>query len=177
WAYIDLGRWDDALEAAAEAADLAEANHMELVAGAADLIAATVLALRTDSAAARRRADPVLAHADLAGSGLLAARARRALGGAALADGSHLQAFHPAAPTVQRGRRARPQHLLLPGRSRSRHCRGPRRPADGRTRRPGAGAQPSRRTGFSPAEPAHRPGAGHSRRPGRGRSPFRQGAL
>ena len=93
WAYIDLGRWDDALEAAAEAADLAEANHMELVAGAADLIAATVLALRTDSAAARRRADPVLAHADLAGSGLLAARARRALGVAALADGSHLQAF------------------------------------------------------------------------------------
>jgi DNA-binding CsgD family transcriptional regulator len=35
----------------------------------------------------------VLARADLAGSGLLAARARRALGVAALADGSHLQAF------------------------------------------------------------------------------------
>src|SRR6476661_2623848 len=65
WAYIDLGRWDDALEAAAEAADLAEANHMELVAGAADLIAATVLALRADAVAARRRADPVLARADL----------------------------------------------------------------------------------------------------------------
>jgi DNA-binding CsgD family transcriptional regulator len=93
WAYIDLGRWDDALEAAAEAADLAEANHMELIAAAADLIAATVLALRADSAAARRHADRILAHSDLAGSGLLAARARRALGIAALADGSHLQAF------------------------------------------------------------------------------------
>jgi len=93
WAYIDTGRWDDALEAAAEAADLAEANHMELIAAAADLIAATVLAMRADSAAARRYADRVLAHADLAGSGLLAARARRALGIAALADGSHLQAF------------------------------------------------------------------------------------
>src|SRR5580692_3545409 len=93
WAYIDLGRWDDALQAAAEAADLAEANQMELVAAAADLIAATVLAMRADSAAARRHADRVLAHADLAGSGLLAARARRALGIAALADGSHLQAF------------------------------------------------------------------------------------
>ena len=93
WAYIDLGRWDDALQAAAEAADLAEANHMELIAAAADLIAATVLAMRADSAAARRHADRVLAHADLAGSGLLAARARRALGIAALADGSHLQAF------------------------------------------------------------------------------------
>ena len=93
WAYIDLGRWDDALEAAAEAADLAEANQMELIAAAADLIAATVLAMRADSAAARRRSDRVLVDADLAGSGLLAARARRALGIAALADGSHLQAF------------------------------------------------------------------------------------
>jgi DNA-binding CsgD family transcriptional regulator len=93
WAYIDLGRWDDALEAASEAADLVEANHMELVAAAADLIEATVLAMRADSAAARRHADRVLARADLAGSGLLAARARRALGVAALADGSHLLAF------------------------------------------------------------------------------------
>jgi DNA-binding CsgD family transcriptional regulator len=93
WAYIDLGCWDDALAAAAEAADLAEANQMELIAAAADLIAATVLAMRGDSAAARKHADRVLANADLAGSGLLAARARRALGIAALADGSHLLAF------------------------------------------------------------------------------------
>ena len=93
WAYIDLGRWDDALQAAAEAADLAEANHMELIAAAADLIAATVLAMRANSAAARRRADRALANADLAESGLLVARARRARGIAALADGSHLLAF------------------------------------------------------------------------------------
>jgi DNA-binding CsgD family transcriptional regulator/tetratricopeptide (TPR) repeat protein len=93
WAYIDLGRWDEALEAAAEAADLAEANQMELIAAAADLIAATVLAMRADSAAARRHADRALANADLAKSGLLAARARRARGIAALADGSHLLAF------------------------------------------------------------------------------------
>jgi len=93
WAYIDLGRWDDALQAAAEAADLAEANHMELVGAAADLIAATVLAMRADSAAARRHADRALANAELAESGLLAARARRARGIAALADGSHLLAF------------------------------------------------------------------------------------
>jgi DNA-binding CsgD family transcriptional regulator len=93
WAYIDLGRWDDALLAAAEAADLAEANQMELIAAAADLIAATVLAMRADSAAARRHADRVLANAELAESGLLTARARRARGIAALADGSHLLAF------------------------------------------------------------------------------------
>ena len=93
WAYIDTGRWDEALGAAAEAADLAEANQMELVAAAADLIAATVLAMRADSGAARSHADRALASADLAESGLIAARARRALGIAALADGRHLLAL------------------------------------------------------------------------------------
>ena len=93
WAYIDTGRWDEAQEAAAEAADLAEANEMEFVAASADLIVATVLAMRADSGAARRHADRALANADLAESGLIAARARRALGIAALADGSHLLAF------------------------------------------------------------------------------------
>ncbi|HEY4463018.1 MAG TPA: LuxR family transcriptional regulator, partial [Streptosporangiaceae bacterium] len=93
WAYIDTGRWDEAQEAAAEAFDLAEANQMELVAASADLIAATVLAGRADTGAARRHADRALAHADLAKCGLVTARARHALGMAALADGNHLQAF------------------------------------------------------------------------------------
>jgi DNA-binding CsgD family transcriptional regulator/tetratricopeptide (TPR) repeat protein len=93
WAYIDLGRWDDALEASAEAADLAEANQMGLVAASADLISATVLALRGDSAAARRHAGRALATTDPAESGLIGARAQRALGIAALADGSYLLAF------------------------------------------------------------------------------------
>ena len=93
WAYIDTGRWNEAQEAAAEAADLAAANQMELIAAAADLIAATVFALRADSGAARTHADRTLADADLAESGLVAARARRALGIAGLADGSHLLAF------------------------------------------------------------------------------------
>jgi DNA-binding CsgD family transcriptional regulator len=93
WAYIDAGRWDEALDVAAEAADLAEAKHMELVAASTDLIAATVLALRGDFDAARRHADRALATVDPAECGLVAARARRALGAAALADGSHLQAF------------------------------------------------------------------------------------
>ena len=93
WAYIDTGRWDEAQEAAAEAADLAEANQMELVAASADVIAATVLALRGDSGAARKHAARALAAVDPAECGLVAARARRALGVAALADGSYLQAF------------------------------------------------------------------------------------
>ena len=93
WLYIDTGRWDEAQEAAAEAAGLAEANQMELVAAAAGLISATVLALRADSGAARTHADRALASVDPAESGLVAARARRALGIAALAEGSHLRAF------------------------------------------------------------------------------------
>jgi DNA-binding CsgD family transcriptional regulator len=93
WAYIDTGRWDDALDVAAEAASLAEANQMELVAASADVITATVLALRADSSAARRHAARALATVDPAECGLVAARARRALGVAALTDGSYLQAF------------------------------------------------------------------------------------
>jgi DNA-binding CsgD family transcriptional regulator/tetratricopeptide (TPR) repeat protein len=93
WAYIDAGRWDEAEEAAAEATDLAEANQMGLVAAAADTIAATVLALRGDSGTARGHADRALGTAKPAESGLITARARRALGIAALADGSHLLAF------------------------------------------------------------------------------------
>jgi len=93
WAYIDTGRWDEAQEAAAEAAGLAEANQMELVVASADTIAATVLALRGDSGAARKHADRALATARSAESGLIAARARRALGIAALAGGDHLLAF------------------------------------------------------------------------------------
>jgi DNA-binding CsgD family transcriptional regulator len=93
WAYIDTGRWDEALEVAAEAAGLAEANHMDIVAASADVITATVLALRAGSAAARRHAARALAAVDPAECGLVDARARRALGVAALADGSYLPAF------------------------------------------------------------------------------------
>ena len=93
WAYIDTGRWDEALDVAAEAADLAEANHMDIVAASAEVITATVLAMRGDSGAARRHAARALATVDPAECGLVAARARRALGVAALADGSYLQAF------------------------------------------------------------------------------------
>ena len=93
WAYIDTGRWDEALEVAAEAVGVAEANNMEIVGASADAITATVLALRADADAARRHAARALTTVDPAECGLVAARARRALGVAALADGSYLQAF------------------------------------------------------------------------------------
>jgi DNA-binding CsgD family transcriptional regulator len=93
WAYIDTGRWDEAQEAAREAADTAEASHMDIVAASADAITATVLALRADSAAARWHAARALAAVDPAECRLVAARARRALGVVALADGSYIEAF------------------------------------------------------------------------------------
>jgi DNA-binding CsgD family transcriptional regulator len=93
WAYIDTARWDEALDVAAEAAGVAEASHMEIIAASADVITATVLALRADSGAARWHAARALATVDPAECGLVAARARRALGVAALADGSYLEAF------------------------------------------------------------------------------------
>jgi DNA-binding CsgD family transcriptional regulator len=93
WAYIDTGRWDEALDVAAEASGVGEANNMELVAASADVITATVFALRGESGAARWHAARALAAVDPAECGLVAARARRALGVAALVDGSYLQAF------------------------------------------------------------------------------------
>ena len=93
WAYIDTGRWNEALEVAAEAAGVGQANNMELVAASADVITATVFALRGESEAARWHAARALAAVDPDECGLVAARARRALGVAALADGSYLQAF------------------------------------------------------------------------------------
>ena len=136
WAYIDTGRWDEAQEAAAEAAGLAEANQMELVAAAADMIAATVLALRgrlrrgpqaCRQGARHRQSSRKRTHSRPGPAGPRHRRPRRRQPPSCL---------RAAPPAVQRGRRACPQHLLLPGRGRSRRCRGPRRPADGRTRRP-----------------------------------------
>jgi DNA-binding CsgD family transcriptional regulator/tetratricopeptide (TPR) repeat protein len=93
WLYLDTGHWDEALAAAAEAAELADASQMGVVAASADAISATVLALRADSAAARGQAERALAAAGPAENGLIAARAWRALGVAALAEGRHLSAF------------------------------------------------------------------------------------
>jgi hypothetical protein len=70
-----------------------QANNMELVAASADVITSTVLALRGESGAARWHAARALATVDPDECGLVAARARRALGVAALVDGSYLQAF------------------------------------------------------------------------------------
>jgi len=93
WAYTDTGRWDDALVVCAEATDLAEAYQLDIVAAFADVTAATVLAMRADSATARARTTRALARIDPAHTLGVTARARHALGLAALADGDHLVAY------------------------------------------------------------------------------------
>ena len=177
WAYIDTGRWDEALEAAAEAAGLAEANHMDIVAASADVITATVLAMRADSAAARTARRPGAGHRRPSRM-----RAGRRPGPACPRHRSPRRrqlppSVHPAPRAVRRGRHAPAQLRLLPGRGRPRRRRGPRRPADGRTRRhrathsaistewplPGSSSSPPAPAASSPARPV--------------RSLFRQGAF
>ncbi len=93
WACIDSGRWDEALAAAAEAADAAAAYKMEFVAASADLSTATVLAMRGH----HDQVPPLLARAlsavDPAEYHSVAARARHAAGIAALAEGGYLTAY------------------------------------------------------------------------------------
>ena len=92
WASLDAGRWDYALAVADEAADLAAAYRMSMVAASSDLIAATILALRGEAADARDRAGDVLRD-DTERSASVEARARHALGLAATAEGKHSAAF------------------------------------------------------------------------------------
>ena len=174
WAYIDTGRWDEAQEAAAEAADLAEANHMDIVAASADVITATVLALRADSGAARRHA----------GQGARQRRSRRKRtsrrpgpAGPRYRGSRRRQlppSVHPAPRAVQRGRHAAAQLRLLPGGGRSRRCRGPRRPADGRIRRHRARTQPPRRNGLCPGSSSSSPAPAASSPTRPGQEPISQ---
>jgi DNA-binding CsgD family transcriptional regulator len=92
WACVDAGRWDDALEAAAEADDLAAAYQMRIVAASSNLITGTIMAARGESAWARDHIARALAR-DTEQSRSVVARARHALGIAALADGDYVVAY------------------------------------------------------------------------------------
>ena len=114
WAYIDTGRWDEALDVAAEAAGIAEANNMEIVAASADVITATVLALRADCGGARWHAARALATVDPAECGVVTARARRASASRLSPTGATCKRS-PSSRAVQRGRRTAAQLRLLLG--------------------------------------------------------------
>ncbi len=93
WACIDTGRWDEALAASREAADLAAAYKMEAVAASADLATAIVLAMRGGHDQVRPLVANALATIDAAEYRGFAARAWHAAGIAALAEGSYLTGY------------------------------------------------------------------------------------
>jgi DNA-binding CsgD family transcriptional regulator len=93
WACIDTGRWDEALAASREAADLAAAHGMEAVAASAGLAAATVLAVRGAHDQVHPMVAGALATIDAAAYRGFAARAWYATGIAALAEGSYLTGY------------------------------------------------------------------------------------
>jgi DNA-binding CsgD family transcriptional regulator len=93
WACIDSGRWDEALAAAREASDIAAAYKMETVGGTADLVTATVLAMRGDNEQVPPLLARVLTAVDEATYRGFAARARHAAGLSALAQGHYLAAY------------------------------------------------------------------------------------
>ena len=93
WACLDSGHWDDALDAAREAGDIAAAYKMETVGGSADLATATVAAMRGDHVRVAPLLARVLAAVDPSEYRGFAARTRHAAGLDALAQGSYLAAY------------------------------------------------------------------------------------
>ena len=93
WAYIDSGRWDDALAAAREANDIAAAYKMETVAGSADLTTATVAAMRGDHDLVGPLLERVRAAVDISDYRGFAARIWHAAGLDELADGNYVTAY------------------------------------------------------------------------------------
>jgi DNA-binding CsgD family transcriptional regulator len=91
-AYVDSGRWDDALAAALEASDIAAAYKMENVAAAADVTTATVLALRGDQEQVPLLLERARAAVDVAEFRSLAVRFQQAVGIAAFTRGDYVTA-------------------------------------------------------------------------------------
>ncbi|MFE5079467.1 helix-turn-helix transcriptional regulator [Streptomyces mirabilis] len=93
WACVDSGRWDDALAAAREAADIAAAYKMETVAGSADLTTAIVAAMRGEHDQVAPLLARVRAAIDTSEYRGFAARIWQTAGLAALAQGNYVTAY------------------------------------------------------------------------------------
>jgi DNA-binding NarL/FixJ family response regulator len=89
----DLGRWDEALETAAEANDLALACRMDTIAALANSVRAMIHARRGQVENAREYASQSLANSDPGESLGASVVVRNALAVVALVDGSYLKAF------------------------------------------------------------------------------------
>jgi DNA-binding CsgD family transcriptional regulator len=92
WACADSGRWDEALAAAREAADIAAAYKMQAVAANSHLVTATIAAMRGEQEQVAPLLARVLADVDEAVYRGFAARVRHAAGLAALAEGRNVAA-------------------------------------------------------------------------------------
>jgi DNA-binding CsgD family transcriptional regulator len=92
WAYADSGRWDEAVAASGEAADIAAAYKMAAVAACADLVMATILAMRGEHEQVPSLLARVVSMVDQSVYRGFAARARHAAGLAALGQGDYVTA-------------------------------------------------------------------------------------
>ncbi len=92
WACLDAGQWDDALETVAEANELIMGHPNGVVSASTDLITGTILAARGEGDDARARVSKALAS-DQERSRSVTARARHALGLAALAESNYGMAY------------------------------------------------------------------------------------
>lgn len=92
WACADSGRWDEALAAAREAAEIAAAYKMAAVAANSHLVTASIAAMRGEQEQVAPLLARVFADVDEAVYRGFAARARHAAGLAALAQGRNVAA-------------------------------------------------------------------------------------
>ncbi|MGP2440206.1 helix-turn-helix transcriptional regulator, partial [Streptomyces sp. JW3] len=93
WAYVERGRWDQALAACARTTAVGRAAGLDHAVACAAAVSATVLAFQGQVAAARARAGAALAAIDPLESRSVAVFARRALGAAAAAEGAYETAY------------------------------------------------------------------------------------
>jgi DNA-binding CsgD family transcriptional regulator len=93
WAYVERGRWNDALAACARITDLGTAVRLDHAVACAATVEAAVLAHRGDTETARERARDALTLIDPLESRSVYVYARRALAAAAAVDGAYDEAF------------------------------------------------------------------------------------
>ncbi|PDP89504.1 LuxR family transcriptional regulator [Glycomyces fuscus] len=93
WSYVEQGRWEQAREVCARITAVGSRAGLDHAVACAAAVDATVLAYQGDTAAARARIDDVFALIDPLESRSVSVYARRALGAAAIAEGTHEVAY------------------------------------------------------------------------------------
>ena len=113
WACADSGRWDEALAAAREAADIAAAYRMAAVAANSHLVTATIAAMRGEQEQVPPLLARVLADVDEAVYRGFAARVRHTAGASRARRGPERRRLRTAQPGVRRRRHTAALPVLL----------------------------------------------------------------